>query len=147
MFFKTPTGGNFFPSIGNVFTNESFILVIGERFSLWWKRLLYLRVFFLLAEIITDLRKTNFLDTKLCRSWKLIFCLVDTIFFYFLRHFSWSFQTQMKKYCFLFRAFFPASGNHYLNYTEVYLKLLLLLLATVFFDFSDIFVNRSSFSL
>ena len=64
MFFRTPACVNFFPSIGNVFTNESFILVIGERFSLWWKRLLYLRVFFLLAGIITDLSENQFFRYK-----------------------------------------------------------------------------------
>ena len=55
------------------------------------------------------------------------------------------FSVQKKKYCFLLRTFFPASGNHYLNYREAYLKLLSLLLATIFFDFSDISANVSSF--
>ena len=39
-------------------------------------------------------------------------------------------------YCFLFSAFFPASKNHY--YRKPYLKSLLLMLATIFFDFLDI---------
>ena len=34
--------------------------------------------------------------------------------------------------------FFPASGDHYLNYRKAYLKLLSLILATIFFDFSNI---------
>ena len=58
---------------------------------------------------------------------------------------SGHFSVQKKKYCFLLRTFFPASGNHYLNYREAYLKLLSLLLATIFFDFSDISANVSSF--
>ena len=58
------------------------------------------------------------------------------------------FQSKRKNIVFLFRASFPTNGNHYLNYRqrEAYLKLLLLLLATIFFDFSDIPVNGSSFS-
>ena len=57
------------------------------------------------------------------------------------------FSVGNKKYCFLLRLFFPASENYYLDYTEVYLKLLLLLLATIFFDFLDVSVNGSSFSV
>ena len=41
--------------------------------------------------------------------------------------------------------YFPATGSHYLNYRETYLKLLSLLLATIFFDFSDIPANINSF--
>ena len=48
------------------------------------------------------------------------------------------FSVQKKKYCFLLGTFFPVSGNHYLNYTGAYLELLLLPLATTFFDLSDI---------
>ena len=55
------------------------------------------------------------------------------------------FSIKKKKQCFLFKAFFLASGNHHLNYREVVLKLLLLLLATISFDFSDITVNENSF--
>ena len=46
----------------------------------------------------------------------------------------------------LFRAFFPAIRNC-LNYREAYSKLLLLLLATIFFYFLDIPVNGNSFSV
>ena len=60
------------------------------------------------------------------------------------------FLSKKKKHWFLFSAFFPASGNHYLNYGEVYFKLwrslfmektlitktLIKLLAIIFFDFS-----------
>ena len=79
--------------------------------------------------------------------WKLILQLVEIIFFHCLRYFSRSssscivetnFSVQKKEYCILLRTFFPASGNHYLNYKEAYLKLLSLLLTTTFFDFSDI---------
>ena len=72
-----------------------------------------------------------------------------------LRYFSRSYSSrlvethfsfQKKKYCFLLRVFFPASGNHYLNYREAYLKLLSLLLTTIFFNFSNISANVISFS-
>ena len=46
----------------------------------------------------------------------------------------------------LLRTFFPASGNHYLNSRENYLKLLSLLLTTIFFNFSNISANVISFS-
>ena len=51
------------------------------------------------------------------------------------------FSVQKKQYCFLF------SENHYLNFREPYLKVLLLLLEAIFFDLSDISVNGSSFSV
>ena len=51
---------------------------------------------------------------------------------------------QKKKYFFT-QNFFPASGKYYLDYREAYLKLLSLLLATKFFDFSDISASASSF--
>ena len=41
--------------------------------------------------------------------------------------------------------FFTASGNYYLNYREAYLKLLSLLLVTIFFNFSNISANAISF--
>ena len=44
---------------------------------------------------------------------------------------------------FLVSAFFPASKNH--CYSEAYLKPLLLILATIFFDFLDIPANGSTF--
>ena len=84
----------------------------------------------------------------------MIFWLVETNFLHWHRYYSRSpssriletyFSVQKKKYCFLFLAFFPASEIHYLNYREVYLKLLLLLLAIILFDFVDIPVNVSSF--
>ena len=70
-----------------------------------------------------------------------------TIFFHCLRYFSrisssrlvkTHFSVQEKRYYFLLSTFFRASGNHYSNYTEACLKLLSLLLPTIFFDFSDI---------
>ena len=79
---------------------------------------------------------------------------METIFFHCLRYVSRSsssrlvkihFPVQKEKYCFLPRTFFPASGNHYLNYREAYLKPLSLLLATIFFDFSYISGNVSIF--
>ena len=75
-------------------------------------------------------------------------------FFYCIRYFSRSFSSQLvetnfsvqkKKYYFLLKTDFSASGNYYSNYTEAYLKLLSLLLATICFDFIDISANVSSF--
>ena len=57
------------------------------------------------------------------------------------------FFSPKESYYFLFRAFFPACENHYLDYREAYLKHLQLLLAIIFFDFLDIRVNGSSFSV
>ena len=57
------------------------------------------------------------------------------------------FSTKEKVLFFIqFIYLFPASGNHYLSYGKAYLKLLLLLLTTIFFDFSDILVNGSRFA-
>ena len=73
-------------------------------------------------------------------------------FFHCLRYFSRSsssrlvethFSVQKKKYCFLLRTFFPASGNHYLNYREAYLKLLSLL---CFFTFQTFLPMLAVFS-
>ena len=88
------------------------------------------------------------------------FLLVEThflasgnIFFHCLRYFSrnsssWlvetHFSVQKKKYCFLPRTYFPASGKH-LTYREAYLKLLSLLLEMISFNFSNISGNLSSF--
>ena len=87
--------------------------------------------------------------------WELICWLAETIFFQCLRYFSRSpsfplvemyFSVQKKKYCFLFRAFFSASWNHYSDYRKAYLKLLFLLLATIFYDFSRYFYQWKQFS-
>ena len=97
----------------------------------------------------------HFLKTDLnsCQ-WKLIFQLVETIFFHCLRYFLRSsssrlvetqFPVQKKKYCFLLRNFFPTSGKHYLTHRKAYLKLLSLLLEIIFLYFSDVFANVSSF--
>ena len=56
-----------------------------------------------------------------------------------------TFFSPEEKVLFITQNFFPGNGKHYLNYTEAYLNILLLLLATIFFDFSDISANVSSF--
>ena len=85
----------------------------------------------------------------------MIFWLVETIFFHWHGYFwripssrivQTHFSVQKKKYCFLFLSFFSASGIHHLTYREAYLKLLLLPLTMILFDFLDIPVNVSSFS-
>ena len=89
--------------------------------------------FFLLAETVTDMSGNQLLKSRIYSCWqKLIFWLAEIIFFLCLRYFSRSpssrlveihFLVQKRKFCLLFRAFFHASGKHYLNYREVYLKL------------------------
>ena len=91
-------------------------------------------------ETVTDMSGNHFLKTDLIlasgnsfSSWWKPFSssgLVET-------HFS--VHTEEKVLLFTY------SGNHYLNYIEAYLKLLSLPLATIFFDFSDISANVSSF--
>ena len=52
-----------------------------------------------------------------------------------------TFLSPEEKVFLLLKTFFLASGNHNLNYREDYLKLLSLLLSTIFFNFSDIPAN------
>ena len=82
------------------FFYESFIPAIGEGFSLYWKPSILLESSFLLVKIVTDLSGNHFLKIKLAYScqWKLIFQLVETIFFPLPQIF-------FKKF------FIPASGN------------------------------------
>ena len=55
------------------------------------------------------------------------------------------FFSPAEKVLFFTENFSPASVNHYSYYREAYLKLLSLLLAMIFFEFSDICANVSSF--
>ena len=107
-----------------------------------------------MVETVTDMSGNHFLKTdfildsgnSFSSQWKPFSSIVTDIFqSSSSRLVETHFSGQKKKYCFLLRTFFLASGNHYLNYREVYLKLLSLLLATIFFDFSDIPANVSSF--
>ena len=120
--------------------NESFIPAIGEGFFLWWKGSNLLENSFLLAKTVTDLSGSHFLKTELILASGNHFLLLPQIFLkkFFIPAGGNTFSVQKKKYCFLLRTFFPASANNYSNYREAYLKFLSLLLATVFFDFSDI---------
>ena len=115
----------FFASSENEsFLNESFIPVSEKDFPSSRNRPLYLS-FFLLTETVTCMSGNQlFKDrTYFCR-WKLIFWPVVTIFFHCFRYFSRSpssrsvqmnFSVQKRKFCFLFRIFFHASENHYLD--------------------------------
>ena len=85
------------------------------------------------TELILLLVETNFLASG---NHFLLFSLM-----FFKELVETHFSVQKKKYCFLFRLFFSASRNHYLNYREAYLKLLLLLLATAFFFIFQIFLS------
>ena len=125
-----------FPLVETVYFTWKFFSTSGNRHWYEWKPI--------------------FKDRYLSCWWKLIFWVVKNNFLHCPRYFSRSslsglvemdFSVENKKYCFLLRLFFPASENYYLDYTEVYLKLLLLLLATIFFDFLDVSVNGSSFSV
>ena len=134
----------FFPCSRNVFLNESFIPAIGKGFF-------SLETVYFIWKFISNIGnhhwcewKTIFKGRTYSCEWKLIFWLRETIFFHCHRYFSRSpssrimethFSVQKKKYCFLFRIFFPSSRIHYLNYREAYLKLLLLLLTTILSDF------------
>ena len=55
------------------------------------------------------------------------------------------FFSPAEKVLFFTENFSPASVNHYSYYREAYLKLLSLLLATMFFEFSDISANVGGF--
>ena len=91
---------------------------------------------------------------------KLILWLVETIscpcLRYFLRNPSsrlmeTHFSVQKKTYCCLLRAFFSASGNHYLRYKEAYSKLLLQPFYFIFTSFlsvgTDFLFSRNSILL
>ena len=136
----------------NVFLNESFIPAIGEGFLSLMETVTLFESFFLPVEIAMS--GNQFLKTELI-------LVVETDFLASGNHFlplshiffkesfipisGNAFFSPKEQYCFLFRAFFPTIENHYLNYREAYSKPLLLLSATIFFDFLDISVNGSSF--
>ena len=108
--------------------------------------------FFRLAETVTYLSESQISKDRTYSSWcKLIFWLVETIFFYCLRHFSrtpssWlveiHFSVQKRMFCFLFRAFRSCQQPLFKLESSLVKTLSL---ATVFFVFSDIPVNGSSF--
>ena len=121
---------SFFLSSGDVFFNKSFIPAIGG-FSLQQKPSTLLERSLLLVETVNDMSGNLFLP-------------LSQIFFkeFFIPASETHLSVQKKKYCFLVRTFFPA-GENYLNYREAYLRLLSLLLATIFLDLSDIPANVS----
>ena len=102
------------------FLNESFIPAIGERFSSLMETVTLLEHFFLIVETVTAMS-----DETYSRWWKVIFWLVETIFFHCLIFFKESFIpisgneffSPKEQHCVLFRAFFPASEKH-LNYKK-----------------------------
>ena len=95
---------------------------------------------FLKTDLILASVKTHFLASGN------YFLPFSQIFFknFFILACKNTFFSQEEKVFFTYH-FFPACGNRYLNYREVYLKFLSLLLATIFFDFSDISVNVINF--
>ena len=124
-----------------------------------WGRIFFssnlIESFLLLAETVTDMGGNQFLRTDLILvetdffASGNVFLILSQIFFKesLILSIGSTFSVQKNKYRFLLRAFFPGCENYYLNYKEAYLKLLLLLLAIILLDFSDILVNVSSFSV
>ena len=143
---------SFFPSSGNVFFNESFIPAI-RGFSLYWKPSTLFESSFLLAKTVIDMSGNHFLKTNLILAsgnsfssqWKPFLPLPQMFFKKFFIPASGNKFFSPEEKVFLLRTFFPAIGNHDLNYREAYLRILSLLLATVFFDFSDVSATVSSF--
>ena len=77
------------------------------------------------------------------------FSIIASDIFQGVLHTGWwkhIFQSRRKGIAFYLELSFPAGENHYLNYRQTCLKLLSLLLATVFFSFSDIPPNESFWS-
>ena len=125
-------------------TNPSFHLL--EKYFLFsGNRLLYLRVL-----SVTDISGNHFLKTDLILTHFLArgnhFLPLSQIFFkeLFIPARGNTFFSPEEIVLFFTQKFFSAGGKH-LNYREAYLKLLSLLLATIFFGFSDIPANVSSF--
>ena len=106
---------------------------------------------FLLTETTTDMNGNHILKTDLILASGNNFLPLSQMFlkesFILVNGNAFSAPSPPEKKCFfIFRSFFH-SGNHYVNYKEVYLKLIVLLLATIFFNFSDVSVNGSNFSV
>ena len=83
LFQKLLAEKDFFLSSGNLFLNESFTPAIGEGFVSLMETVTLLESFFLLAETVTAM-KPIFQDRTYSCWWKLIFWLVETIFFHCL---------------------------------------------------------------
>ena len=118
-------------------------------FTLLYFSTLYLKVFYIRGNRHCYEQKPIFKDNEFLKS---LFFQVETDFLasgnsgnHFLP-LSHIFFKESFIPIFLLKAFFPASENHYLNYCETYLRPLLPLLKTIFFDYLDIPVNGSSFS-
>ena len=140
-------GKAFCLSSANVFLNESFIPAIGERFFSLMETVTLLSSFFLLAETVTAMsgNRTFKNRTYSCwwkrpsGQWQPLSSIVSYISKKsFIPISESAFFSPKEQYCVLFRAFFPTSENHFLNYRKSYLEPLLKPL--------DIPVNGSSFS-
>ena len=103
------------------FFKEFFVAAIREGFSLYWKLPTW--------EFFPAIQNRHWYE------WKPF--LKDRHYRLVEAHFS----VQKKKCCFLLRTLFLTTGNW-----EAYSKLLSLLLATIFFNFLDMFANVNSFS-
>ena len=119
-------------------TDPSFQL-LEKDFLIIGNCLFCLRVLFS-TKTVTDISRNRFLKTDfILHVGTNFFFLVETIFFHCLRYFS-----RISSHPVRGNTFF-SFGNHYLNYGQAYLKPLSLLLATIFFDFSDISAIVRSF--
>ena len=86
----------FFHLVETYFWTNSSFRILGKDFLSSGKRLLYLRVFFLIAEIVTDISGSQVFKNRTYSCWwKLIFWLVQNIFFHCLRYFSKSLSSQL----------------------------------------------------
>ena len=108
---------------------------------------------FLLAETVTGTSGKHFIKTDLVvaggnlffSSWKPFSSLPQIPFKKFFIPASGNTIFSPEEKVFSLKLFFPAGGNHQINYREAYSKLSSLLLATILFDFSDISANVSRF--
>ena len=144
IFSETPAGESFFFYLVETYfwTNPSFQLLEKDFFSLMETVTLLESFFSASGNRHCYEWKPIYKDRAYSCWWKLILWLILSFV-----PISWNaFFSPKGYYCFLFRALFPASENHYLNYRKAYLKPSLLLLAIMFFvEFFDFPINGNGF--
>ena len=138
--------------------NKSFIPDIGEAFFHQQKQSTLLESSFLLAKTVTDMSINNFLKTafilvngnSLCSQWKPSSSIASYIFQEVLHPGQWKqiFQSRRKIIVFFTYKFFPRWWKLLFKLQRsLFEKLLSLLLTIIYFNFSDISANVSSFFL
>ena len=112
IFSKTPAGESFFQFIGNLFWNESFIRAIGEGYFCLMETATLLESFFSSSGNRHCYEWKQILKGKIYSSWwKLIFWLVETIFFHCLIYFLRSPSCQLAE------RYFSARKNRIIFYS------------------------------